>query len=235
MDRLATARDDEEDDRLDGERIEEYGKYVVDSPWAWLPQPSRGVVMPGRPWRDAPIRPIMLALPTGRGYTIRGHFQDPEEFLFLDRDSRPLLFRSVDGLARHLEADDHFLVEIEDWSQVKDWFINLVLTPDPDDQIDLEIIPHVLKLSPQDWIPELLVAGRNLAAEFATVFDLTDAVRLLAPGSRLDQLDDVMRLAQRSLTGWSARRRRRNIDTISVVRDWNRVLDSIDQMTLWED
>jgi len=226
---------DEDEDASNDEEIADYGRYVVDSPWSWLLQPSRGFVTPGRPWRDAPIHPINLTLPAGQGYTIRARFQEPDETLFLGRQGRLLLFRSAEGLVRHLDTDDHLLAEIDGWPEVKDWFNTLAMVPDPEDQIDLEVVPYVLEYPPREWLPDVLITGRDLVAEIATAFALTDVSKLLASGSRLDQLDDIMRQARQPMTGWMAHRRMRRVDVTPVVRDWRRAIDSIDRMVLWED
>jgi hypothetical protein len=219
----------------DADEVEEFSEYVLGSPFAWLLQPSRGFVMPGRPWAEAPIYPVVVTLPGGRGYTIRAQFVDPDETLFLDRDDRPLLFRSTGGLARHLDTDDHLLAELAGWPEVKDWFNHLVLTPDKDDVIDFELIPYLLDHPPQEWVPDVLVAARDLAVALSTVFDLAELSKLLAPGSPLDQADDVLRAAQQSITGWTARRRLRNIDPAPVQRAWRRAITTIDQAVVWDD
>ncbi|WP_326999657.1 Hsp70 family protein [Dactylosporangium sp. NBC_01737] len=220
--------------RSDDDGIEAFGAYVVSSPWAWLIQPDRGFVMPGRPWHEAPIHPLRITLPSGQGYTIRACFQDPEEVGFLDRDGRPLLFRSTEGLARHLDRDDHLLAGIEGWPRVKDWFANLVLTPDDEDQVDLEIVPLILQHPPAQWLPDVLVRSRDLVAELAAAFALREVSRLIARGSRLDELDDVLRRSQQSVAGWSARRRLRAADAVPAVRDWRRVVDAVDRAVVWE-
>ncbi|MEV4518577.1 hypothetical protein AB0K00_57685, partial [Dactylosporangium sp. NPDC049525] len=214
---------------------EAYDEAVGGSPWAWLVQPVRGIVTPGRPWQDAPIHPIRVTLPAGQGFTIRACFEEPEEVCFLDRDGRPLLFRSAAGLARHLDQEDHVIAGIEGWPEVKDWFTNLVLAPDEEDRIDLEIVPYILQHPPQQWLADVLVRGRDLAAELAEAFDLQDVSGLIAGGSPIDELDDALRLSRQSVTGWSARRRLRGIDAAPLVRDWRRVVDAVDRAVVWED
>jgi hypothetical protein len=202
--------------------------------WSWLPAP--GAFIPGRAWRDAPFHPLQLGLPSGNGWTIRARFVEPEHTVFLSRGGGPLLFRSVDGLAAYLlRAGDHELAALQGWERARDRFVSLVRDPGDEDQIDLDLVQYNLSFPPQRWMPDLLVAARDVAVELAEAFDLRDVGALLGEGGLLDGVDDLLRDAERTLGGRSARRRLDALDADAVRHAWHAIVARLDGIAAWAD
>jgi actin-like ATPase involved in cell morphogenesis len=251
-------RDDEDDDR-DGAGEEDSGEepdeveegddevHADDGPVpaparsgggsaAWLWRPFIDQMTLGRPWREVPFHPIVISLPSDDGYTMRAFLRGDHAATFLGDSGGPLLFRSTEGLARYLvQADDHFLARLPGWDQVRRWVADAAIEPDTDDRFELDLITYNLRFSPAEWMPRLLIRGRDLAAQLAIFFDLDDISTLLATGSELDRLDDILREIDRSVVGRRARRQLDTIDPRRVIAQWSRIVRRIDQAARWRD
>ncbi|GAA3253142.1 Hsp70 family protein [Dactylosporangium siamense] len=202
--------------------------------WHWLPE--RAAVISGRTWLDAPFHPLQLGLPSGHGWTIRARFAEPEHTVFLSRGGGPLLFRSVDGLAAYLLRDgDHELAELDGWPAARDLFVSLVREAGDEDEVDLDLVQYNLGFPPQQWMPDLLAAARDVAVDLAEAYDLHDIIALLADGSLLDGVDDLLRDAERALVGRSARRRLDAVDADAVRWDWHAIVTRLDGIAAWAD
>nr|MDT0659912.1 Hsp70 family protein [Micromonospora sp. DSM 115978] len=190
-----------------------------------------------RPWRDTPFHPIGISLPTDYGYTMRAFLSgDNEEATFLSDGDGLLLFRSTQGLAGYLaRSDDHFLADLPGWREVRQWVADATFEPEEKDRYDLDLITYNLGFPPSDWEPRLLTTGRDLAVQLAMWFDLREVLDLLATGSELDRLDDLLREVDRSLLGRQARRRLQSVDTRRIIQQWRRVINRIDQVGRWRD
>ncbi|MEV0130091.1 Hsp70 family protein [Dactylosporangium sp. NPDC050688] len=200
--------------------------------WGWLPRP--GAFMPGEAWREAPFQPLQLALPSGSGWTIRARFADGT--VFLGRGGGPLLFRSVDGLAGYLLRDAHHeFAGLAGWAQVQERFVAFVREGGDEEQVDLDLVQYNLGYPPQQWMPDLLIAARDVAVELAEAFDLHDVGALLAEGSLLDTVDTLLRDADRAFAGRSARRRLDALDAGAVRHAWHAVVTSLDGVAAWAD
>ncbi|MEV4508905.1 Hsp70 family protein [Dactylosporangium sp. NPDC049525] len=202
--------------------------------WSWLP--ASHPLVPGQAWRDAPFHPLQLGLPSGNGWTIRARFVEPDQTVFLSRGGGPLLFHTIDGLAAYLLRDaDHELAGLDGWEQVRDRFVALVRDPGDEEQIDLDLVQYNLGFPPQQWMPELLIAARDVAVELAEAFDLHDVGELLAEGGLLDEVDELLRDAERALVGRSARRRLDALDADAVRGTWHAVAARLDGIAAWAD
>ncbi|WP_460493696.1 Hsp70 family protein [Dactylosporangium cerinum] len=202
--------------------------------WDWLP--AHPVLISGWTWRDAPFHPLRLGLPSGYGWTIRARFAEPEHTVFLSRGGGPLLFRSVAGLATYLlQAGDHELAGLDGWPAARDLFVSLVHDAGDEDEVDLDLVQYNLGFPPRQWMPDLLVAARDVAVDLAEAFGLQDVIALLAEGSLLDGVDDLLRHADRTLAGRSARRRLDAVDADAVRWDWHAIVTRLDGIIAWAD
>ncbi|MEU0558483.1 Hsp70 family protein [Dactylosporangium sp. NPDC006015] len=202
--------------------------------WSWLPDPW--AVVPGDVWRDAPVHPLHLGLPSGSGWTIRARLTEPERTVFLARAGGPLLFRSVEGLTEYLLDDDtHELAAVPGWDAARDRFVTLVGHPGDEDVIDLDLVQYNLGHPPQQWLPDLLIGARDVAVELADAFDLHDIGALLAPGTLLDTVDDLLRTADQPFTARSTRRRLATVDADTVRATWHAIAARLDGVAAWSD
>ncbi|MDG6102620.1 Hsp70 family protein [Dactylosporangium aurantiacum] len=200
--------------------------------WGWLPRP--GAFMPGEAWREAPFQPLQLALPSGSGWTIRARFAD--RTVFLGRGGGPLLFRSVDGLAGYLlNEPDHELAALAGWARAREPFVAFVRGGGDEEQVDLDLVQYNLGYPPQQWMPDLLIAARDVAVELAEAFALDDVGALLAEGGLLDLVDELLRDADRAFVGRSARRRLDTLDADAVRHAWHAVVTRLDDVAAWAD
>jgi molecular chaperone DnaK len=202
----------------------------------WLWRPFIDQLALGRPWREVPFHPIVISLPSQDGYTMRAFLSNDQKATFLGDADGPLLFRSTAGLSRYLvRSDEHFLARLRGWDTVRQWVGDAAIEPDPDDRFELDLITYNLRFSPAEWIPRLLIRGRDLAAQLAIFFDLDDVSALLATGSELDRLDDILREIDRSVLGRRARRQLDTIDPSRVRAQWSRIIRHIEQAANWRD
>ncbi|MFF5227340.1 Hsp70 family protein [Dactylosporangium sp. NPDC000521] len=202
--------------------------------WRWLPDPW--TLVAADVWRDAPFHPLHLGLPSGSGWTIRARFTEPERTVFLARAGGPLLFRSVEGLTEYLLTDDtHELAAVPGWDAARERFVTLVSHPGDEDLIDLDLVQYNLGFPPQQWLPDLLIGARDVAVELAEEFDLHDISALLAPGTLLDTVDDLLRAADQPFTARSSRRRLATVDADTVRSTWHAIATRLDGVAAWSD
>ncbi|MET7424231.1 Hsp70 family protein [Dactylosporangium sp. NPDC005555] len=218
--------------------------------WDWMPAP--GTLVPGSVWRDAPFQPVLIGLPSGSGWTVRARFVEPDETVFLSRGGGPLLFRSVEGLCEYLMDDGgHELAGLDGWPRVRAQFVGLVSCLgdplgdplggplddplDDEEEVDLDLVLYNLEFRPRQWKPDLLVAARDLVVELADAYELTDLAAHLAPGGLLDVVDELLRHADRTLAGRSARRGLDALDPGPVRWTWHTIVARLDSIAAWAD
>ncbi len=209
---------------------------VVDAPWrdaAVGGIPPRGIVP-----RDFPVHLVELALGERVGYTVRTYVADEDE-------SRLAVFTSVAGrlplFSRPEQAtefaagtDEHDMCSVLHWDTLSDWMIRAFLPLNDDNRYDLDLPAINLELEPQRWRPDLIVEAGRFALELINALEIEEGYPLLGPGSRLDQLDDALRLARRQ----PLRRHRRRwltFDRNLLANQWRRVADVIGSRVDWQD
>jgi hypothetical protein len=73
----------------------------------------------GSVWDAAGILPIELAVPAGKGYTLRTYVED--EPRFLGKDLTVDIFATIEGLVAFCQGeDDHDLADLETWPLIRD-------------------------------------------------------------------------------------------------------------------
>ncbi len=86
-------------------------------------------------WAEAGILPILLTVPTGRGYTLRTYVDDQPRFLGTDLSVD--VFATADGLVAFCRTeDDHDLADLETWPLIRD-AENVTLDPPDEERYDL--------------------------------------------------------------------------------------------------
>ncbi|MFI7077322.1 J domain-containing protein [Micromonospora sp. NPDC049903] len=182
------------------------------------------------------IRPITVSLPNGEeGYTLRAYVDDQkEQALFLGADGDLLLFRSPESLHRYLtEPGAHELAAVPGWDDFMNWALRTGMRDDDEQSYDFDLIVYNLRFPITEWVPRLFIGHRDLVLELAEAFEWDDVRRLLRVGSPLDELDDLMRVADRPLSGWKARRQLGQLQSGPVNRAWRQVIRLVGAHVRW--
>ncbi|WP_432050628.1 J domain-containing protein [Verrucosispora sp. NA02020] len=183
------------------------------------------------------IRPITVSLPNGEeGYTLRAYADEQkEQAVFPGADGHLLLFRSQESLHRYLtEPGAHELATAPGWDDFMNWVLRTGMRDDDEEQsYDFDLIVYNLRFPIAQWVPRLFITHRDLVMEVAEAFEWDDVRTLLRVGSPLDRLDDLMRVADRPLTGWKARRQLGSFPSGPVNTAWRQVIRLVGAHVRW--
>jgi hypothetical protein len=95
---------------------------------------------------------------------------------------------------------------------------------------DFDLVVEHLSSPPENWLPAFLCRCRDVAAQLALFFNLTEALDLLEQYAPIDQADTVLRNAGDSL-GRAARRQIARIDLAFLRDEWATLVRVLDAAT----
>jgi hypothetical protein len=162
----------------------------------------------------------------------------PEEVpVFLGRAGRLYLFRSPEGLADFVRSgEDHDLSQVATWAEVVEQITAAHVRPLPDDQYELDLVVENLRGGHDAWDPDLLIQAGEIARDLGYALRLPSVMDSLAPGSPLDDLDEVMRTAAGGgLGGFFARRKLKKIGAEAAPLSWRTIIGKISAAVDWRD
>jgi hypothetical protein len=184
------------------------------------------------------FHPVGLVFPRGRvGYTVRIRVDedDDDDVIFLARGRRLRLFRSPEAMADFLMADtEHDLTRLPNWRTIRRSIRKASLEPDVGDYFDFDFVLRALGRRPELWVPRAFVACRDIVFEIAKAFRNKSLLDLVAPGSAIDQLDDLMRIVDEPFAGWSARRKLQWLSGSTVKTHWGLAATRIRGISHWQ-
>ncbi|MEV2241388.1 J domain-containing protein [Micromonospora sp. NPDC049891] len=182
------------------------------------------------------IHPISISLSDGaEGYTLLAQFEGQGTVVFFPgADGELLLFRSTETLHRYLtETGSHELAAIPGWDDFMNSILKSGISADDDRSFDFGLILYNIRRPVTDWVPRLFITNRDLIMEIAEAFEITEALGLLSAGSAIDTVDDLMRVVDRPVAGWGARRRLEAMDTGSASTAWRKVIRQVEKRVRW--
>ncbi|MGC5031668.1 J domain-containing protein [Micromonospora sp. DT229] len=191
----------------------------------------------GTSWATTPTaHPIAITLRSGEtGYSLRAYVDEQRtEAAFVGAEGHLLLFRSLASMRQYLaRSGGHELADVPGWKDLLDRTTGGAVGPDEDHCYGFDLIQHSLRFSPAQWVPQLFVTTRDVIGEIAEAFSLDDVLRLLAAGSPLDHLDDLLRVVDRPIAGRSARRQLASLPGAQASTVWRRALRGVEERIRW--
>ncbi|WBB91810.1 J domain-containing protein [Verrucosispora sp. WMMC514] len=182
------------------------------------------------------IEPITISLSDGaEGYTLVARSEIPESVAFLPgADGELLLFRAKETLHRYLtETSSHELAAVPGWDEFMNSILKAGISVDDDRTYDFGLILYSIRHPVTEWVPRLFITNRDLLVDIAEAFGIAEALELLHVGSAIDTLDDLMRVADRPLAGWGARRRLDAMNSGPATSAWRRVIRTVEKRVRW--
>ncbi|GIJ31844.1 J domain-containing protein [Micromonospora sediminimaris] len=182
------------------------------------------------------IEPITISLSDGaEGYTLLARSEDQESVVFFPgADGELLLFRAKETLHRYLtETSSHELAAVPGWDEFMNSILKAGISVDDDRSYDFGLILYSIRRPVTDWVPRLFITNRDLLVDIAEAFGITEALEVLRVGSAIDTLDDLMRVADRPLAGWGARRRLDAMNSGPASIAWRRVIRNVEKRVRW--
>ncbi|HKS99336.1 MAG TPA: DNA primase [Rugosimonospora sp.] len=163
---------------------------------------------------------------------------EPEEVpVFLGRAGKLYLFRSPEGLVEFVRSGaEHDLSQLATWSDVVERISVADVVPLPEDRYELDLVVENLRGGYDAWDPELLIQAGEIARDLGYALRLEQAMAALAPGSPLDDLDEVMRTAAGGgFSGFFARRKLKKIGAEAAPLGWRTIIGKISAAVDWRD
>jgi Hsp70 protein len=195
--------------------------------------PPRGVLS-----RDFPVQLVELALGERIGYTVRTFVTDDDgstAAVFASAAGRlPLFPRPEQATEFAAGSEGHAMCAVLHWDTLSEWMARAFLPLAEDNRYDLDLPAVYLELEPREWRPGPTVKAGVIARQLTHALEIDEGHWLLGQGTRLDQLDDALRLAQRQ----PLRRHRRGwlaFDRNLLAGQWRRVAEVIDSHVDWRD
>lgn len=182
------------------------------------------------------IEPITISLSDGaEGHTLWARSEDQESVVFFPgADGELLLFRAKETLHRYLtETSSHELAAVPGWDEFMNSILKAGISVDDDRTYDFGLILYSIRRPVTDWVPRLFITNRDLLVDIAEAFGIAEALELLHVGSAIDTLDDLMRVADRPLAGWGARRRLDAMNSGPATTAWRRVIRTVEERVRW--
>ncbi|GIJ21464.1 J domain-containing protein [Micromonospora lutea] len=182
------------------------------------------------------IHPIAVSLTDGaEGYTLLARSEDKGSVVFFPgADGQLLLFRSAEALQRYLiESDTHDLADIPGWDDFMNSILRTGISADDDRSFDFELMLYNIRRPPTDWVPRLFIPNRDLIFEIAEAFELGQVLILMRVGSPIDVVDDLLRVVDRPLAGWGARRQLGTVEAGLASVAWRQVLRYVENRIRW--
>jgi hypothetical protein len=162
----------------------------------------------------------------------------PEEVpVFLGRRGRLYLFRSPEGLVEFVRSGaEHDLSQLGTWSEVVERITVDDVVPKSEDRYELDLVVENLRGGYDAWDPDLLIQAGEIGRDLGYALRLQSVLDSLAPGSPLDDLDEVMRkAADGGLGGFLARRKLKKIGAEAAPLSWRTIIGKISAAVDWRD
>lgn len=182
------------------------------------------------------IHPISISLSDGaEGHTLLARSEGQGSVVFFPgADGHLLLFRSTEALHRYLtETGSHELAGIPGWDDFMNSILKSGISADDDRSFDFGLILYNIRRPVTDWVPRLFITNRDLVFEIAEAFELDEVLSLLSVGSPIDALDDLMRVVDRPVAGWSARRQLGSLESGFASTAWRKVIRQVEKRVRW--
>jgi hypothetical protein len=125
----------------------------------------------------------------------------------------------------------HELADIPGWNDLVDRLG--AAEPDVEHSYEFDLVHHSLRFPPVQWVPELFIDTREIIGEIAHAFGLEDVLNLLTAGSPLDELDDMFRIIDRPVAGWTARRHLASLQGAQASALWRRAIRGVEEHVRW--
>jgi hypothetical protein len=157
--------------------------------------------------------------------------------LFLGSRGRLYLFRSPEGLVEFVRSGaEHDLSQLATWPEVVERITPEDVVPLPEDRYELDLVVENLRAGYDAWDPELLIQAGEIARDLGYALRLRSVQDSLAPGSPLDDLDEVMRAAAGGGFGaFFARRKLKKIGAEAAPLSWRTIIGKISAAVDWRD
>ncbi|MFC6016637.1 caspase domain-containing protein [Plantactinospora solaniradicis] len=173
------------------------------------------------------VTPVEIIFPHEAGLTLRTYTPMLDEAgtwnevpVFLAVRGRIQLFDDHATLVHYVRANvSHDLAALPGWTSVAGSVKAANLEPDDADRYNLDLVPQNLAAGHDLWDPDLLISAGEIARDLACALSLNDVLAALAPGSLLDDLDEILRTG-----GVFARRRLRRFDAAEVANGWRSII-----------
>jgi len=162
---------------------------------------------------------------------------EPEEVpVFLAQGGRLLLFRTPQALVEYVkDADDHDLVQLDTWDEVRQAIEVGHVTVRQADRYELDLVVENLRGGHDAWDPTLIIQAGEIARDLGHALRIESIIAALAPGSPLDDLDEGVRAVEAGGFGsFFARRRVRKIDAqTTAALGWRTIIGKISAAVDW--
>ena len=156
--------------------------------------------------------------------------------VFLTHRGRLLVFESPEGLVEYVRtADEHDLVQLDTWAQVRERIEASHIEPLDDDRYELDLVVENLRGGHDAWDPALIIQAGEIARDLGYALRLPAVVNALAPGSPLDDLDEGLRTVEEGgIKAFMARRRLRKIGAqTTAALGWRTIIGKISAAVDW--
>ncbi len=157
--------------------------------------------------------------------------------VFLGRRGRLYLFRTPEGLAEYVRSGaEHDLSQLATWPQVVEGITAERVVPLEEDRYELDLVVENLRGGYDAWDAPLLIQAGEIARDLGYALRLPSVMDSLAPGSPLDDLDEVMRTAESGgVSGFFARRKLKKIGAEAAPLSWRTIIGKISAAVDWRD
>lgn len=153
---------------------------------------------------------------------------------FPSADGDLLLFRSRESLFRYLtESDAHELAGIPGWDGFMNSILKTGIDTEDDQSFDFGLILYNLRSPAAEWVPRIFITNRDLIIEIAEAFELDEVLSLLGVGTPIDTFDNLLRVVDRPLAGWSARRQLGSLQPGYASTAWRKVIRHTEKRIRW--
>ncbi len=155
--------------------------------------------------------------------------------VFLGRRGKIYLFESAESLVDFVHAsEEHDLAQLDTWSELRERLTADDVVPDTADRYELDLVVENLRGGADALDYSLLIQAGEVARDIAFATRLEAVIAALAPGSRLDDLDEAVRTADGGgLRGFLARRKLRRIVTQQTALGWRTIIGKISAVVDW--
>jgi hypothetical protein len=157
--------------------------------------------------------------------------------VFLTHRGRLLLFKSAEGLVSYVRSKaPNDLSQLPEWSSLTKSVTPAHIEPAEDDTYELDLVVENLRGGHDAWDPGLVLSAGEVARDLAYALRLDGVLKMLAPGSPLDELDDALRAtASGGFGGFMGKRRVKKIGPQQASLGWRTVIGKITSSVDWRD
>lgn len=163
---------------------------------------------------------------------------EPEEVpVFLSHQGKLLLFNSPEALVGFVRSGaPNDLAQLDTWSELVDRIEPTDIVPLEEDSYELDLVVENLRGGHDAWDPTLLIKAGEVARDLGYALRLHSVLEALAPGSRLDDLDEALRATTNGgISGFLGRRRLRRIGAQPASLGWRTIIGKISAAVDWRD